>query len=365
MRDAARILAEQLCFVGVDTRTHWCDLVGEAGLARRRGLAAWLSRLRAELQSGDIDGVILHYSAFAFGPRGLPVYAPSVARRLAATSVPVVGFLHELAYPFGRRGWRGAVHAVSQRLVLVPVVRASDAVVLTTEERAAWLHSRRWLPKRMVSFIPVFSNLPPAPTSARPERNRISVGVFGFAAPGIDLPGAGEALHLLGDAGHHVELVLIGAPGPHSSAAESWRLACSPHVAALRFTGVRSAAEIAAELAAVDVVFFPHSGGVSARKGTLAAALAAARPVVAVEGPEQWPLLVAEEAVTVVSAEPVALATALQSFCTDAAARVEQGGRAERFYRTHMAPGVAAATIVSILGELGVEALAPALAGAA
>jgi glycosyltransferase involved in cell wall biosynthesis len=364
VRDAAQVLAEELRLAGVDIQTIWCELADEPGLGRRR-FAAWLAQLRAELDSGEVDGIILHYSSFAFGPRGLPVHAPAVARQLGAASVPVVGFLHELAYPFGRRGWRGAAQAASQRLALIPVLRACNAVVVTTEERANWLRSRRWLPNRRTRFVPVFSNLPPTLAGAPPESRAISIGVFGFSAPGIDVPTVVEALRLLAEAGHRVDLVLIGAPGSQSSAAAAWRLACSPHVGALRVTGVRAAQQIAEELAAVDIVLFPHGGGASARKGTLAAALAAAKPVVAVNGPEQWPRLVAEAAVAVTPPDPPALAAALGSFCANAAARVEQGARAERFYNTHMAPAVAAEAIVSALRELGVEAGIASLAGAA
>ena len=366
VRDAAQVLADELRLTRADAGTLWCELPEPLGLAeRRQQVGTWLARLRAEIDSGDVGAVVLHYSAFAFGPRGLPLHAPAVGRALAAANVPVVGFLHELAYPFGRSGWRGAVHAVSQRLALVPVVRACDAIVVTTEERAAWVRARRWLPKRQTRFVPVFSNLPAWPAGEGPVRMGVSIGVFGFASPGIDVPAVAEALRLVEQAGNRVELVLIGAPGPHAPAADDWCSSCSPHVTELRFTGVQSANEIAAELSAVDVVLFPDRGGPSSRKGTLAAALAAGKPIVAVEGPERWPRLVAENAVAVTPAEPSALGGALVSFCADPAARVEQGDRAERFYRTNMAPNVAANAIVSILRELGVETGDAVLAGAA
>jgi glycosyltransferase involved in cell wall biosynthesis len=279
--------------------------------------------------------------------------------------VPVVGFLHELALPFRLRGWRGATQAVAQRLALVPVVRVCDAAIVTTEERTAWLRSRRWLPKRRARFVPVFSNLPPAERVVQTGQRAVRIGIFGFASPGVDIAAAGEALRLLAADGRQVELVLMGAPGPDSQSAAAWCAACSAHVTDLRFTGVRPAAEISVELAAVDVVLFPDRGGASARRGTLAAALAAGRPIVAMEGREQWPRLVAESAVAVTPRNPVALAAVLGSFCTDEAARVEQGRRGERFYHTHMAPSVAAEAIVSMLHELGVTAGVPTLAGAA
>ena len=59
---------------------------------------------------------------------------------------PTVIVAHELAYPWGRRGWRGFLYALTQRLVLVPLVAACDVIVVTTEQRLDWVISRRWLP---------------------------------------------------------------------------------------------------------------------------------------------------------------------------------------------------------------------------
>jgi glycosyltransferase involved in cell wall biosynthesis len=365
VRDAADVLANELGRMGFDVGTRWCERVGVRRSETRRLREAWLARLRRDLDSGAVDAVIFHYSTWAYGVRGFPVQAPHVSGALAASPVPVVGFLHELALPFRLRGWRGATQAVAQRIALVPVVRACDAVLVTTEERTAWLRSRRWLPKRPTRFVPVFSNLPPAERVVQREQTATRVGIFGFASPGVEIEAVGEALRLLEVKGRQIELVLIGSPGPESQAAAAWRAACSAHVTDLRFTGVRPADEVSAELAAVDVVLFPDRGGASSRRGTLAAALAAGRPIVAMEGHEQWPRLVAENAVALTPPSPAALAAVLDSFCTDEGARFEQGRRGERFYRTHMAPPVAAEAIVSMLRELGVAAGVPTLAGAA
>jgi glycosyltransferase involved in cell wall biosynthesis len=359
VRDAARVLAAALRWEGFETAEIWCNLAGPGTRQGRQDpWRDWLSRIRAELNTGDIDGIVLHYSPWSIGPRGIPIHATRVVRAVSSAAAPVIGFLHELAYPFRRRGWRGTFQALAQRVALVPLVHACDALVVTTEQRAQWARSRQWLPARPTLFAPIFSNFPHVGAVVTPDRRGISIGVMGFGSPDIDLPLVGEALRLLRGAGRSVQLVLIGAPGPHSPAAAAWLSACSSQVAELRFTGVQTADEIARELAAVDIVLFADRGGASTRKGTLAAALAAAKPVVAVEGPEQWSRLVAAQAVRVASPSPSALAGAFEDLCADAAAREAQGTRAEGFYRAHMAPAVAAGTIADALRDLrpGAEA---------
>lgn len=364
VRDAACVLADALSASGIVASTHWCELSETAGWrGRRQSLAAWSEGLRSSVTNGDVSAVVLHYSVFEFGPHGVPVHALGFGRALASLPVPVVGFLHELAYPFGRRGLRGTAHAVTQRVGLIPIVRASDALVVTTEQRAEWVRGRRWLPRRPVRFVPVFSNFP-AQEPRVPDGPIRSVGVFGFASPGIEVPAVAEALRLLASRGRPVELVLLGAPGPDSAAAEEWRRGFGRAATSVRFTGILPPSRLAAELAAVDVLLFPDRGGASSRKGTLAAALSAGRPVVAVEGPEQWGRVIAENAVVVAAPDPAAVAAALEQLSDDPGIRREFGARAEAFYRLRMSPEVAGEAIRAILVDLAVAARPRTLVGA-
>jgi glycosyltransferase involved in cell wall biosynthesis len=351
VRDAAEQLTRAFRAGGADASTAWCELAGLPTVRERRRLIHdWLNSVTRRVRDDDIDAVILHYSVFAYGLRGFPLFVPAVARELAAYDVPVIGFLHEFVYPFGRRGWRGATQALSHRLALFPVVRCSDGLAVTTERRAAWIRGRRWLPRRPVVFVPVFSNLPRVLETADGKTPGFSIGVIGFGSPGTDTALMAEAIVRLG-ADRPLEIVLIGSPGSAGPAADSWRAAFRAQGCAdlLRFTGVRTADEIAHELGAVDLVVFPERAGPDSRRGTLAAALAAGKAVVALNGPERWERLVSEAALVVVEPRSEALAAALVRLLEDPAALAAQGAEARAFYRTHMAPEIAVERLSAML----------------
>jgi len=85
------------------------------------------------------------------------------------------------------------------------------------------------------------------------------------------------------------ELVLIGDLGPSESpAVKEVHHALSRHPARerIRLTGRLSLAEIAAEIAALDVYLFPMNTGANTRSCTLPVALGSGLPVVAVLGSE-------------------------------------------------------------------------------
>ena len=136
----------------------------------------------------------------------------------AARARPLVTLLHEYAYPWGRAGLRGAVWALTQRAVLIEVVRASTALDVTADFRAERLASRRWLPRRPVVVAPVFSNLPePARApGAEPAKGGAGgetrvVGLFGYGAEGTEVELVLDALRLLRE------------PGPRGRAAAARR----------------------------------------------------------------------------------------------------------------------------------------------
>ena len=73
---------------------------------------------------------------------------------------------------------------------------------------------------------------------------------------------------------------------------------------ALSFSGPLPAQDLSDELAACDLLLFADDPGPSSRKGTLAASLASARPVIAIDGPQGWSELAEAGAVRVVPADP-------------------------------------------------------------
>jgi glycosyltransferase involved in cell wall biosynthesis len=266
----------------------------------------------------------------------------------------VVALMHELAYPWRLGGWRGQVWALAQRAVLVDVVRACGAMVLTTDFRAEWLASRRWLPRRPLGVAPVFSNLPPPVSRPRPDRDRPAIGLFGYSYEERAISLVLDAVRLLLDRGVHVQLALLGAPGRESALAETWlRMAGARRLTeALSFVGPLPAQGISDELAAREVLLFADTAGPSSRKGSLAGSLASGRPVVATDGPRRWSELVRADAARVVEPSASALAGAVAALLADEGAREALGTRGRAFAEQHMGVARSVKVVSGLLSEV-------------
>jgi len=388
-RDHALLLAEGLDREEVSCSLHWLDRREQS--MRRGGaeIRAWGQALGGELARERPDAILLHYSVFAFSHRGLPLFVAPVLAVLRRSGIPVVAVLHEYVYPWRHGGLRGKVWAITQRALLIDVMRSSAAVLLTTDFRAHWLESRRWLPWRPAAFAPVFSNLPPpvgGPSPVSPDlpsalpgsrpapshrpaalaepvghRAQPVLGLFGYSYQGAALSLVLDAIVLLSKGGVAPLLVLLGAPGRRSPVAATWlREARARGIEqALEFSDTLPAQALSNALAACDLLLFADAAGPSSRKGTLAASLASGRPVLAIDGPRRWLELVWGEAASVVEPTAPALADAICELLGDDAAREALGARGRAFAEERM--GVAR-TVEAVGGLLdGVVSVEPSL----
>ena len=349
VRDYALVLGDSLRDCGASLRVRWWerDPAWSFREATRRFLE-WSKEASTAAGGLQPDLIVWHYSVFAWGWRGIPVFALPWARSLAGMPAPVVGILHEMAYPFRPGPWRANVWAISQRAGLVPLVRASDGVLVTTDERARWVTSRRWLPARPTAVFPVWSNLPPPRAQGLRLGDDVEIGVFGYGAEDFVAEPVVEAVASLKALGLRARLLLVGAPGPESRQGMYWRRAAQ--VAGcdemLGFTGKLEPQMLSSALAGVDVIVHPDIGGPSSRKTTLAAALACGKPIVALDGRNRWELLVDEGAV-VLACSSNGIASAIESFLSNPELRLAQGDRAGAFYRKWMKPEALAAEILA------------------
>jgi glycosyltransferase involved in cell wall biosynthesis len=354
VRAHAGLLAQELSREDVSCSLCWLSRGDDSLPAARAQVRAWTRELAGELSCDRPAAILLHYSVFAYSYRGLPcfVHAPlSVARR---ARIPVIAVMHELVYPWTIGGWRGKVWALSQRALLIDVMQASAAVVATADFRLAWLASRRWLPRRPAALAPVFSNLP-APTVARRSQRRGGViGLFGYSYEGAAVSLVLDALRLLGEQGVDAQLVLLGAPGRPSPAADSWLLQARARGVerALSFSGSLPAQELSNALADCDVLLFVGAHGPSSRKGTLAASLASGRPVVALDGPRRWAELTVAEAACVVEPTADALADAIHALLADEGLRDALGERGRAFAEDSMGVERSASVVRELLDRV-------------
>ena len=358
VRDHASLLARALPEQSVTCTLHWLSREQRSLAGSRRELGAWTWRLGRELEQARPDAVLLHYSVFTSSFRGVPLFVPAVLRAVRgggaprAANAPLVTFLHEYAYPWGREGARGLVWALTQRAFLLEVARASDALIVTAGFRAEQLAARRWLPRRRIEVAPVFSNLPaPHAPKVTGDSGRATLGLFGYASEATELELVLDALRSLRAERRAVELRLLGAPGADSDAGRAWAAAAAQRGLAdsLSFSGMLSAQDLSDALASCDALLFADPTGPTSRKTTLAASLASGSPVVAIDGPHRWRELADAGAARIVAPDAPALAGVLGGLLDDPAARAGLGERGREFARSQMSVESAAQVVARLL----------------
>jgi glycosyltransferase involved in cell wall biosynthesis len=354
VRDHGALLAEALEHEGCPCSTHWLDRRGQSLGTVRTQVDAWTQALPAELAGARADAALLHYSVFSLSYRGLPLFTHPVLAAVRKAGLPLVTILHEFVYPWRRDGLRGIAWALSQRALLIDVMRASDALITTTDFQAEWLASRPWLVKRPVTVAPVFSNLPAPSALPRGEPAVPAIGLFGYAYGEAAVALVIAALRTLQDRGVDAQLQLLGAPGESSSAGEQW-LAAARGAGLARppsFSGMLAAQQLSDALAACELLLFVDPLGPNSRKTTLAASLASGRPVLAFDGPRRWGELAGAGAAEIVPRRPQALSDALAGLLEDARARELLAARGLAFAEQSMSAPRAARAIAALLRDV-------------
>ena len=351
MRDHAEILATALGDAGLGHSDHWLSREADSLRGARAEVSAWSRALRGELRTRRPDAVLLHYSVFAYSYRGLPIFLGPVLATLRDSGIPVIGFMHELAFPWGLSGWRGNAWALAHRARLIELVRVCRAVALTTDFRAQWLDSRPWLANRPSALAPVFSNLPEPAVAPPADRKCPLVGLFGYSYDPHAISLVLDTLALLRRRGIESELALLGAPGPHSPLAESWLAGAHDRglAGSLSFAGPLPAQQLSDALGACDMLLFADSAGPSSRKGTLAGSLASGRPLVAADGPRAWSELRSREAARVVEPNPEAVADAIAALLASTQERETLGARGREFAKREMGVQRSVAAVLELL----------------
>lgn len=354
VRDHAFLLAGAMERENVSCSWHWLQSSERSLSGSYSEMRTWTRALTGELGADRPDAILLHYSVFAHSYRGIPLFVPPMIAALRRTGVPVITIMHELAYPWKLGGLKGAVWAASQRAVLIDVVRASTAILVTIDFRAEWLLSRPWLPKRPIAVAPVFSNLPPPTVEPPVDRAVPFVGLFGYALESPTVALVLDAVRQLSDRGVELSLQLLGSPGRSSAAGEMWAAMAQSRAIAdsLSFSGTLSARELSDALAGSDVLLYVDPMGPASRKGTLAGSLASGRPLVALEGRRRWQQLIDSDAARVIPRTSAALVEAIQTLLADGEARQALGERGGRFAEDTMGVARTAETVMGFLGDL-------------
>jgi glycosyltransferase involved in cell wall biosynthesis len=278
------------------------------------------------------------WDAWRFGSPGPAI----LARQGRRSGARVFLFAHELAFPFNRRPDL-AVAAVAHRLQLGALLMMCDGVFVTTETRAAVIGKAcRWLGAPWPGVVRVGANALPLARRRPPSSpGAARFGIFSTAAVGKRFDVVLDAFEIIAREFPAAELVLIGDLGPEERpTVKSVREGVARHPAKdrIRLTGSLSLAEVAREIAELDIYVFPMSTGANTRSSTLPSALGCGLPTIATAGDETDLSLFRDGETIMLASEMTgaAFGEAALALLRDPALMARVGSGARRLYDEHL-----------------------------
>lgn len=260
------------------------------------------------------DAILWQYNPFSIGSRGLATGAGDLAVALAAVA-PLTVFFHEIWFPRGVGGLRGAIWARVQRTQGQKVIAAAKACIVTTPERVEELHGRAWR-------VPVGTNIEPVDETKVASREALGIDPGAFVVAHLGSTGPGRDLGPMSAAAREIGalLYLAGDTGPDV-----------PTGAHVRAPGREDPRRLSLALRAADVYVHSDPVGASAgRRTTLVAALAHGLPVVAYAGPQCAPELSGQ--ITEVARDARDVADALVHLRDSPGERLRSGLRSRQIF---------------------------------
>lgn len=332
--------------VPTDAVEEYCRYLGEAlrvhgfQLQIRRvpwELHGWRQSLRAlRLQSagwGD-TWIMAQYTALAWSARGFPLKFPRVLRMLKSAGARVAVVFHDVE-PFSSPRLIDRVrHRVQARTMRRALALADLAIFTVPPEKLSWLGA---VPSN-VAFIPVGANLPLAEVPvSRTTPDIPTVGVFSITG---GEQGARETQQILAAVRHAAQRlgrVRLSVFGRHAELRdETLRKGLENCAVDLSVEGVVQPEQIISKLAACDVLLFVRNG-ISTRRGSAIAGIAAGLPVIAHVISETAPPVTDAGVVLVSPDNQDELNEALVGVLSDATFRAELSARSRAAYESHFA----------------------------
>ncbi len=254
---------------------------GHRPLAVARGL--W-----PRLRDARPTDVLIQYTAQMWGASRLgSPGVPWLAAQAKRAGARVTLIAHEIYTGFDARvdHWPGAI---SSRAQLAGVLASCAYGFVTADARVRYMAPYcRALGLPPPGVLRVGANALPVLASPVPGRARL--GLFSSAAVGKRFDVVLDAFTEVTRVFPHAELVLLGdlgAPTLPRVREILAAIAAHPSAARIRVVGKQPLADIAREIATLDLYLFPMDTGANTRSGTLPVALGAGLPVVTIDGAE-------------------------------------------------------------------------------
>ncbi|MHB8510949.1 MAG: glycosyltransferase family 4 protein [Actinomycetota bacterium] len=301
-----------------------------------------INEITSVVSGSKPDVIIWQYNPFQFGRSGVGFSARRLARDLRRVA-PLIIIAHELWYPWGRSGFKGAVWASSQRIQFASLLEFASKVVVTTPARKDSL--QHWFRRRAtdISYIPIGSNIVHRPINASDvvrarfgiASDAIVIGHFGSIGDGRDVRPLIDASKMLRQRDVHV--LFVGRTGIDP-----------PRVEGAHSTGPLDASLISEYLAACDLYAFIEPLGPTPRKGSLLAAMGAGLPIIALDGKNTDPIF----ATSMKLVPPGSFAKAVEELIDHPELRAALGVRAKELVQKEFSWSRIADDLLGLIGDL-------------
>lgn len=295
----------------------------------RTGWVRSLIQLRRRLGNEPRAWVLLQFTAGAWSKTLFTSWVLVLCSLVRWTGSHFGVVVHD-PFPIPGTRVRDRVRRRYQALVFRILARKADAMFATLDPLIIpWCGKTE---RETVKVLPVGTNIPV--TGGRKERDGYSVGVFCVSRPTEEGLSISHAVRDLAGVARNVRLAIFGRNA--LLVEQDMRRLLADSSVEVRVDGILPATKVSAILAGLDVVLFVR-GGVSSRRGTVAAALAHGLPVVGFRSMETgWPIT---EAGLVLSDEGDVdgLASSLNRIATEAGFAQELRDRSEAAHSRYFA----------------------------
>jgi glycosyltransferase involved in cell wall biosynthesis len=297
----------------------------------------WRQSLRAlQLQAAEWRGtwVLVQYTALAWSARGFPLKFQRVLRSLKSAGARVAVVFHDVE-PFSSPRFIDRLRHRVQLFTMRRALELADLAIFTVPpEKLSWLNT---IPSK-AAFIPVGANLPfPEELASRRSGSIPTVGVFSITGGEQGTRETQLILAAVQYASQRIGRIRLSVFGRHSELREeALRQALQNCPVELSVEGVVDPEQVVSRLAACDVLLFVRKG-ISTRRGSAIAGIAAGLPVIAYPNSETAPPITEAGVLLVNPGDPGKLNDALVQVLSDANFRAELSARSRAAYKAHFA----------------------------
>ena len=339
-KDEPTDAVEEYCrYLGAALKAHYIDLQIRRVPWEIHGWRESLRGLRLQATNWCDTWVLVQYTALAWSSRGFPFQFRRVLRILKSAGARVGIVFHDVTPYSSPRLIDQLRERIQRRIMRKSLGFAERAVFTVPMDHVPWLAG---VPAK-AAFIPVGPNLPFSDVQpVRADIAPLTVGVFSITGGQKGERETQIILDAVKYASQKIGSLRLSVFGRHSELRESsLREGLREFPVQVSVEGVVSAEQVVNRFAACDVLFFVR-GGISTRRSSAIAGIAAGLPVIAYRNAETSSPITEAGVLLTDPGHPEELSEALVRILTDDALRKELGARSRAAYQAYFAwPSIA------------------------